>query len=55
VAENYETRHPLHLCNVDVVEDLSHARVVLQGDAHAVRFNDSNLLHEQLLLEVDAK
>jgi hypothetical protein len=44
VAESDESRHSLYLGDVDAVEDPGHPGVVLQGDALAVRLNNSYLI-----------
>jgi hypothetical protein len=55
VAESDESRYTLYLSDVDTIKNSGHSGIVLQGDTLTVRFNNSYLLHEQLLLKVDAE
>jgi hypothetical protein len=55
VAESDETRYTLYLSDVNAIENSGHSRIILQGNTLAVRFNNSYLLHEWLLLKVDTE
>jgi len=55
VAESDEARYTLYLSDVDTIEDLGNSRIILKGNTLAVRFNNPYLLHEQLLLKVNAE
>jgi hypothetical protein len=55
VAESDEARYTLYLSDVYTIENAGHSGIVLQGYTFTVRFNDSYLLHEELLPKVDAE
>jgi hypothetical protein len=55
VAESDEARYTLYLSDVDTIENSGRSRIILKGNTLAVRFNDPYLLHEQLLLKVNAE